>query len=60
MILDPRLGQRVTVDAPHVPEWHGREGTIVHLLPSTALEVRLDRSGDERPVVVVLGRAEVI
>ena len=50
MITAPQVGQPVRLVTPHIAEWDGKRGTIVYLLPTTALEVRIEPDG---PVVVV-------
>ena len=51
----PQIGQSVHLVVPHIPEWNGQRATVVFLLPTTALEVRIEPAG---PVVVVQ-RADV-
>lgn len=55
MITDPQVGQPVRLVLPHIAAWDGQRGTIVCLLPTTALEVRIEPAG---PLVVVQ-RADV-
>ena len=59
MIENPKIGQRVRIKAPHVP-FHRELGEITALLPTTALEVRLDRMPvDMNGRVVQVGRDQV-
>jgi hypothetical protein len=55
MITAPQVGQPVRLVLPHIPAWDGQRATVVFLLPTTALEVRIEPAG---PLVVV-GRADV-
>lgn len=58
MITALQVGQPVRLVLPHIAAWHGQRATVVFLLPTTALEVRIEPAG---PIVVVQrGDVEVV
>lgn len=43
MITELRVGDRVIVDTPNIPRWHGTRGTVDDTSHRTLVLVRFDR-----------------